>query len=119
MNESEQQIDLLGDPEPVPPPMHAPLPWRVWQMSDDEYYLARTFEEARNASATDWGYATEDQEFLDMIADAHELSDLQLDSHRYVDHDHPSDRIVTFRQELERRIAGGIQAPELFAMSDN
>ena len=109
--------DLLGDDVPDPPPMTAPLPWRVFCMSDQpEWYVARSLEEAKQQAAQDWAYATSDPEFIEMVADAYELSDEQLLAQEFRDEE--TGAKITFRAELDRMVARGLTMSGFFAGAD-
>lgn len=103
--------DLFGQPIADPPPMNAPLPWRVFQMNDHpEWWIARTLEEAKAAVAEAWG--DDDPE---LVVDAFELSDESLSAETLTDDEADPPVKRTFREELDLRIARGLAAPEFFA----
>lgn len=105
--------DLLGDETADPPPMNAPLPWRVFQVGEDEWYVARSLAEAKAQAAQDWGYASEDPEFLEMVEDAHELLEWQMTAMKF--HDPETGATVSFRDELARQEQAGIKIAGFFA----
>jgi hypothetical protein len=107
-------IDLLGDQIPDTPAMTAPLPWHVYQMNDHpEWWIARTLDEAREAASAAWG--DHDPELTE---DAFELCDesmIEMTLDCSEDPGFYSPIVRTFREELDRRIAAGLSAPEFFA----
>jgi hypothetical protein len=109
--------DLFGTEHPDPPPMTAPLPWRVYCMDDYEWWVAKSLDEAKVAYAKD---RMSDAEAAEYIEDAHELSDEAMDSLKFTDTDEHDEPTVTrtFREELARRIEHGLSAPELFACTE-
>lgn len=107
--------DLLGDPTAATPAMTDPIPFRVYQLNDYEWWMARSLEDA----IADWcsvtGCTTEDCD------DARELTDAELDSFRFFDEgvDESGNTITrTFREELARRVAAGETEPQLFATTE-
>lgn len=104
--------DLLGDPVAATPAMDAPLPWLIFLVSESEWFVARTLDEAKRAAAREWGWAEWTLEDPEMFQDAGELPDSALDVLQYVDGESPP---RSFRAELARRIAAGLAAPEPFA----
>lgn len=99
--------DLIGDPVEPPPPMAAPLPWRVWKTCDGHWFLARTEAEAIAATVEYWrlgdDQATEDSLRAEgELHDLHELTDAELNRHMFTTEDGPKH---TFMEELKRRVA--------------
>lgn len=105
--------------------MTAPLPWRVFRMDDCDWWLARTLEEARESYQHETGVSDE------MIEDAREVTDEEMDKLTFIDMDEGK-RIVgesrrSFREELRQRVElrerlkakHGIEPkPELFASTE-
>jgi hypothetical protein len=109
--------DLLGDPIPETPPMSAPIPWRVFQMNDCDWWIARSLDEALADYKLQTGYGPGDEE----VEDARELTEEQLDSLTFHDSDEddcPNGITRTFREELARRVAEGLDSPEMFASTE-
>lgn len=106
--------DLLGDPLPETPAMNAPLPWRVFKVSDCEWWMARTLAEARE------DYLALTGEIAD--EDASEISEADMDRLIFVDLEptDPSQGTIrrTFRQELAERVTGIPSKPECFACTE-
>lgn len=105
--------DLFGDPLPPTPPMSAPLPWRVFRVSDCEWWLARSLDEAR----------AHYREFTgeDIDEDARELTDAELCRLQFIDDpDRPlaKGRKRSFAKELALRISAGVDGPQMFACSE-
>jgi hypothetical protein len=108
--------DLLGDPVAPTPAMDAPLPWRVYRLNDCDWWVARTLEEAKadfiQTVGSDWGNEFEDAE---------ELSEADMERLQFIDTDEderPLGTKTSFRDELARRVAAGITAPEQFASTE-
>ena len=111
--------DLLGDPIVQPPAMNDSLPWRVFQLTDYEWWIARTMQEAKDDAARAWGFAgAHDPEAAEQLEDAYELSDQSLDTLIFEDDDQDPPVRRTFRAEIAHRVAAGLSAPELFAMEE-
>jgi hypothetical protein len=92
---------------------HESLPWRVWCMNDCDWWLARSKREAIDAYEEECG-EREDP------ADVHEVKE-GLDTLKFTDGDErgrPVGPARTFREELARRVAAGITAPEMFATTE-
>jgi hypothetical protein len=107
--------DLFGTELPDPPPMDAPLPWRIFQLDDYYWWVARTLEEACRTAKAEVDFGDDD------LADARELEDEELGRLKFVDSDedgNPEGEHRSFRQELARRVSSGLAAPELFACSE-
>lgn len=112
--------DLFGQPIADPPPMNAPLPWRVFRMSDiseeTEWILARTEQEAVafyvefNHELGDCRTEAEMREDGD-INNVHELTDAELDRD-YGDPNGPD--CDTFAQALAH-MASHAKQPMFFA----
>jgi hypothetical protein len=101
--------DLFGAEIPDPPPMNAPLPWLVFRMDDYEWWVARSLDEARTAyEAGRISHA----EAMEATEDARELSAAELESMKFTEDGKP---VSTFADELARRVAAGLSAPEFFA----
>lgn len=103
-------------------------PWRVFRVSDYEWYVARSPLEALQAAAYDWGCKDCPADIGALLADL-ELEGLadeppeavDLDALHFTDvdeNDNPCGEPRTFREELAQRIAQGLDAPELFAASE-
>ncbi len=109
--------DLLGDEQPDPPAMDAPLPWRVYALDDCDWWVARSLDEALQDYQTQTGIRPDGPE----VEDAYELTDAELDSLKFTDcdeHERPTGDARTFREELARRVAEGLSAPEHFASTE-
>lgn len=103
-------------------------PWRVFRVSEYEWYAARSPLEALAAAAADWGCKDapaelgallEDLEREGLADEAPEEAD--LDALRFTDvdeNDCPVGSPRTFRDELAQRVAAGLDAPELFAAAE-
>lgn len=114
--------DLLGDPLPATPAMDSPLPWRVFRVTDCEWWFARTLEEAIADCKRETGV---DDDYFD---EAHELTEEELDRLQFTDDpEDPLSARRSFREELAARIelqrelltAHGIALrPELFASTE-
>lgn len=107
------------------PGMTTPLPWRVFKMDDCDWWMARTLDEARTSYKHETGVDDE------MIEDARELTDEEMDKLTFVDVDEnerpDSKTRRTFREELRQRVElherlraeHGIEPkPELFACTE-
>jgi hypothetical protein len=112
--------DLLGCTIADPPPMNAPLPWRVWQVNDvTDWVMARSAREAAGCFV-EWcaslGDArTEDELRRDGdLKDPRELSDVELQKMCYRDGGPTG---CTFAEELAR-MAAGATAPNFFASTE-
>lgn len=110
-----EEKDLLGDPLPATPSMTDPLTWRVFKVTDCEWWVARTLAEAIEDYTRTTGEPVEPD-------DAHELSDADMERLHYVDTD-DSERVLKdtrrpFREELAQRVAAGLSKPELFACTE-
>lgn len=111
--------DLLSVQET--PGMSAPLPWRVFYMNDCEWWVARSLEEAKVDAAKAWGCSVATAEADGMYDDPYELCDAELERLKFVvDRELPEKqwKRITFREELERRVAVGMMQPELFACTE-
>jgi hypothetical protein len=95
-----------------------PLPWRVFQLSDYEWWIARTLEEAIADSMKESGCGPEGYE------DAAEVSDEAMDRLKFIENPElPREDWVrrTFREELARRAASDEpcdRKPGLFASTE-
>jgi hypothetical protein len=109
--------DLFGEPLPETPAMDAPLPWRVYRLNDCEWWIARSLEEARSSYTQTTGVDGEHA-----FDSENELTDAQLESLFFVDRDDNDVPLKksrrTFLEELRRRVAAGLAAPELFASTE-
>lgn len=106
--------------------------WRVFRVSEYEWYVARSPLEALTAAAMDWGCKHCPAEIGALIADLElegltdeepeDVGDAGLDGLVFVDVDEDDNPIRstrrTFRAELAQRIAAGLDAPELFAAAE-
>lgn len=112
--------DLLGDPLPETPAMTASLPWRVFRLTDYEWWVARTLDEAKEDAAREWGYSVEQAERDEIFDDPEELSDEQMAllTFREDMYDPKSER-RTFSAQLSRLIQLGIDKPGLFACTES
>jgi len=97
--------DLLGQHANDPPPMDAPLPWRVYRTNDYCWYIARSLDEAMEAHTKDCGEEPDEPR---------ELTDEELERRQfYVDG--PRSARIPFAVALRDRVSQGITKPELFA----
>lgn len=101
--------DLLGHPIADPPPMTAPLPWRVFRMSDvsdeTEWVLARTEREAVAfyvEFCNEMGDCRTEAQMRAQgsIHDVHELTDAELADTECGDTNMPHPDEHTFAQAL-------------------
>lgn len=96
--------------------MTAPLPWRVYRLTDYEWWVARTLEEAKEDAAKQWGYTVDEAEEDEMFCDPEELSDAEMERLKFrEDMLDPLSPVRTFREELDRMIAEGLSEPGFFA----
>jgi len=97
------------------PGMTTPLPWRVFKLTDCEWWVARTMAEAIEDYTRVTGEPVEKD-------DAHELTDADMDRLQFVDTDEGDLPIRgprrSFSEELARRVAEGLHRPELFACTE-
>ena len=110
----------------------AAAPWRVFRVSEYEWYVARSAFEALQAAAADWGCQDAWADLGALLEDLEkegltdeepeDVGDAGLDRLHFVDVDEDERTLEgsrrTFRAELERRIADGLDAPELFATTE-
>ncbi len=98
------------------PGMTAPMPWRVFQLNDCDWWIARTLEEAIADCKRETGM--EDRDFTE----ARELTEGELDRLKFIeDRELPKKEWVrrTFREELARRSAAPYEeSPGLFASTE-
>ena len=83
------------------PGMTAALPWRVFKVTDCDWWIARTLSEAIEDCKRQTGMDEE-------LAEARELSEAELDRLKYIEgREQPRSKWVrrTFREELARRAA--------------
>jgi hypothetical protein len=109
--------DLLGQQEPDPPAMTAPLEWRIYRLNDCEWWVARTLQEAKE----DYQYTIGPMTDEDAFEDPAEISEANYDNLRFTDVDEgerPTGITMSFREELIRRIAAGLSSPEMFAATE-
>lgn len=105
--------DLLGGPD-----------WRVFAVTDMEFYVARSRDEAIRAACSDWGCASAEQADADGmldLEDVYEISDDGLDRLQFQDTDEDERPIGpprSFREELARRVAAGLKAAEPFGYQE-
>lgn len=108
--------DLLGDPVPETPAMTAPLPWRVFQMSECDWWVARSAAEAQADYQQQTGVEA------DELYGFHELSDAEMERLQFIDSDEderPTGGKRSFAAELARRVADDrLSAPEMFATTE-
>lgn len=113
--------DLLGHPIPDPPPMDAPLPWRVFQMNNvTDWVMARTEREAIAfyvEFCNEMGDCrTEGQmRASGSIHDVHELTDAELSAEAYTDPNGPP--AETFAVQLAQ-MATHAKVPMFFASTE-
>lgn len=118
--------DLLGHPIADPPPMTAPLPWRVFQMSDvadvTDWVMARTEREAVAFyvefcnECGDWR-SEEQMRKAGSIANVRELTDSELANMDLGDTAAPDPDEQTFAQHLAA-IALHAKVPMFFASTE-
>lgn len=99
--------DLLGKNQTDPPPMDAPLPWRVFRTDDYCWYIARSIDEAIAAHLADCGEEADEPR---------ELTDEELERKQFISDDRG--HRVPFAVELRDRVSQGISKPELFACTE-
>jgi hypothetical protein len=103
-------------------------PWRVFRVSDYEWYVARSPLEALMAAAVDWGCRDVPAELGALLEDLEreglgdaEPEEADLDELHFADVDE-NDNVIgpprTFREELAQRVAAGLDEPELFAAAE-
>src|SRR5262245_12660810 len=103
-------------------------PWRVYRVSDYEWYAARSALEALQCAAGDWGCKDAAAELGALLEDLEregladsEPEEADLDALRFTDvdeNDEPCGEPRTFLEELAQRIAAGLDEPELFAAAE-
>jgi hypothetical protein len=85
---------------------------KVFQVSDCDWWMAETAEQARDSAVECYGADLDDFP-LDEID---ELSDDQMQSLKFYDEDENVTR--TFAEQLSRRIREGATKPEIFASTE-
>lgn len=119
-------LDLLGFPLADPPPMNAPLPWRVFRMSDvndvTEWVMARTEREAIAfylEFCNELGDARTEAEMrkAGSINNVHELTDSELADMDLGDTAAPDPDEQTFAQHLAA-LALFAKVPMFFASTE-
>lgn len=115
--------DLLGHPIPDVPAMNAPLPWRVFRMSDEgdviEWVLARTEREAIAfyiEFCNELGDCRTEEEMREdgSINNVHELTDAELADSDLSDTSLPDPEERTFADQLAE-MAKFAKVPMFFA----
>jgi len=87
--------------------------WKIYAMNECDWIVARSMEEAKKEYIDNYAGET-------IAADAHELTDEELDRLKYQDcneDEHPTGDVLTFRESLARR-APYLTRPELFASTE-
>lgn len=88
---------------------------KIFKMNDCDWWMAPTLEEAIQGVKTE-----HPMDWEDMIEDPKELTDAQLDSHKFRLDEGEEDgerKHCSFREELDRRVAAGSKT-ELFASTE-
>jgi len=101
----------------APEIMDAP-PLSVYEVTEGEWWIARTREDAIAAACKCWGVEPDSQDARLLFSDCNQLTDLDLDRLRYSPDD---DNEITrsFRDELALRVAdAGNTFPQFFATSE-
>lgn len=105
--------DLLGGPD-----------WKVFQVTEYEWFVARSRDEAIAAACSLWGCSSPEQAVEEEMLDLDEVLELDaeaMDALRFTDTDEDENAIGeprSFREELRRRVEAGLSEGELFAMSE-
>lgn len=89
--------------------------WKVYQVNDYEWYVARSRDEAIAIALHESGGPPEEYE------DTSEVGQEAMEYLRFTDTDEDENPIGeprSFREELERRVAAGLREGELFAASE-
>ncbi len=106
-----------GEQENLPsvlPELPVKKQMNIYYMNPSDYWMANSLAEAvadAMKQYKDGNYFEED-----MVSDAHQLADSELD--RLIYHDYEEGTKRTFREELRLRVDSGITKPELFATTD-
>lgn len=106
--------------------------WKVYQLNDCEWFVARSLDEAKAAGAELWGYdgpdAVAKAEADGMFGEEKygdepsELTEAEMDRMRFSDsdeNDRPTGKSRTFREELANRVRDGLKKPEYFAGTES
>ncbi len=94
---------------------------KIFECGELEWFAAASAEDALKAMVEEWGGSDSTaQDMRDEYLDGEdpiELSDAGLDAMTYFDTDENGDPMSrrSFRAELDRRIAAGVEFPEHFA----
>lgn len=100
----------------TPPAMTDPLPIRIFQIHDTEWWAGRTMDEVLAAAARAWGFDVGSQDYQMMKDDAIELTDDTMDRLQYSYDDDNAALKRSFRDELDLRIADPTSTfPQFFA----
>lgn len=122
---TELTTDLLGHPIPATPAMDAPLPWRVFRLSDvsdaTEWVMARTEREAIAfyiEFCNEMGDTRTEAEMRAQysIHNVHELTDAELANTEYYREGMPRDE-YTFAHQLSD-MAMHAEVPMFFASTE-
>ena len=100
----------------TPPPMTAPLPIRIFQISDTEWWAGATMDEVLADAARAWGFDIDSDDYRMMREEAIELTDASMARLQYsYDEDNPALK-RSFRDELDLRLADPANTfPQFFA----
>lgn len=115
--------DLLGHPIADPPPMNAPLPWRVFKMNEvTDWVMARTEREAIGfyvEFCNELGDTRTEDEMRagGSLGNVHELTDQELDDTDYGDTVMPDPDEHTFAEQLAI-MAKHANVPMFFASTE-
>lgn len=88
------------------------MKFQVWQVTEGDWIMARSKEEAVSTFKSFCEYDPEDDEVRPLTED-------ELDKYQFIDDvDHPEKDKRSFREELQRRILDGEDEPDYFATSE-
>jgi hypothetical protein len=100
----------------TPPAMTDPLPIRIFQIHDTEWWAGRTMQEVVDAAAKAWGFEVGSDDYRMMTEEAIELTDETMDRLQFSYDDDNAALKRTFRDELDLRIADPTNTfPQFFA----
>lgn len=95
---------------------------KVFQVTNTDWVAATTAKEAKDFLLDQFGFtaeANQDEIDDDFLTEPHELTPAEMESYKHrgddgVEYDPP----ISFREELERNIAEGIEFPCMFATTE-
>lgn len=113
-------------------------PWRVFRVSEVEWFVARSPEEALRCAAANWGCSAVPLDLEALVADLEhdglvegmpeDIGEAGLDQLKMTQTNADGDLLededgaplppITFREELERMVARGLDAPAPFAAAE-